>query len=86
MSRKNLAQSIPWSAMHVSLLLLHLSLCHKSCKLSVTLAYQIFLYSLHYRMDVSEALGFKMISYTTKQRASTVKTLNMSVVQVQRNY
>jgi hypothetical protein len=32
-----------------------------------SLAYQIFLYSLHYRMDVSEASGFKMVSYTTKQ-------------------
>lgn len=38
------------------------------------LAYKFFLYSLHYRMDVSEALGGKMVPYTTKQRVSTVKT------------
>jgi hypothetical protein len=29
-----------------------------------SLAYQIFLYSLHYRMDISEALGCKMVPYT----------------------
>ena len=39
-----------------------------------SLAYKIILYSLHYRMEVSEKLGGKMVPYTTEQKVSTVKT------------
>jgi len=41
-----------------------------------SLAYQFFFFffSVHYRVDVSEALVCMMVPYTTKQRASTVKT------------